>query len=66
MSHLKSRDEFPVRGEDCNNPEISRKPKTTTTIFFSNKTMNGEVSYRKPNLVAQVAPKLVNCILAFK
>jgi hypothetical protein len=52
--------------EFCNNPEISRKPKTTTTKKNSNKTMNGEVSYRKPNLVAQVAPKSVNCILAFK
>jgi hypothetical protein len=65
MSHLKSQDEIPVRGEDCNNPEIPSKQNHNYKMF-SNKTMNGEVSYRKPNLVAQVAPKLVNCILAFK
>jgi hypothetical protein len=27
--------------------------------------MFGEVSYRKPNLVAQVAPKIANYIFAF-
>jgi hypothetical protein len=42
-----------------------QETKITTTIFLKNKPMFGEVSYREPNLVAQVAPKIANYIFAF-
>jgi hypothetical protein len=64
MPHFNLGDEIPVRGKDCNIPEISLIQKSQLQ-FFSKITMYGEVSYRKPTLVAQVAPNLVNYIFAF-
>jgi hypothetical protein len=66
MSHLKSWDEISVRGEDCNNAEFSTNQKSQLQRFFSKITMYGEVSYRKPTLVAQAVPTIDVYILAFK
>jgi hypothetical protein len=41
MSHLKSRDEIPMRGEDCNIP-VFQNPKITTEKIFANMPMFGE------------------------
>jgi hypothetical protein len=54
-----------VRGKDCNNLEISINQKSKLQFFFSKITMYGEVSNRKPTLVAQAVLIIDAYILAF-
>jgi hypothetical protein len=41
MSHPKSQDEIPMRGEDCNIP-VFQNPKIIAEKFFTNMAMFGE------------------------